>query len=118
MGVENYEGCKFSGSFRSKLPLVETGGFVLRTKAVKQRKHESADVSFCEPMRSTGFSKQTIIESFPEEQRESLIEIVKCRLVEERRNQLAQDIIEAREEFRRGEIKRGTVDDLMCEIPE
>lgn len=59
-----------------------------------------------------------IIESFPEEQRESLIEIVKCRLVEERRNQLAQGIKEAREEFRRGEVKRGTVDDLMRELSE
>ena len=59
-----------------------------------------------------------IIESFPEEQRESLIEIVKCRLVEERRDQLAQGIKEAREEFRRGEVKRGTVDDLMRELPE
>ena len=44
-----------------------------------------------------------IIESFPEEQRESLVEIVKYRLVEERRNRLAQSIKEAREEFRRGE---------------
>ena len=59
-----------------------------------------------------------IIESFPEEQRESLIEIVKCRLVEERRDQLAQGIKEAREEFRRGEVKSGTVDDLMRELPE
>ncbi len=59
-----------------------------------------------------------IIESFPEEQRESLIEIVKCRLVEERRNQLAQGIKEAKEEFKRGEVKRGTVDDLMRELPE
>ena len=43
---------------------------------------------------------------------------MKYRLVEERRNQLAQGIKEAREEFRRGEVKRGTVDDLMREIPE
>ena len=59
-----------------------------------------------------------IIESFPEEQRESHIEIVKCRLVEERRNQLAQGIKEAKEEFKRGEVKRGTVDDLMRELSE
>ena len=43
---------------------------------------------------------------------------MKYRLVEERRNQLAQGIKEAREEFRRGEVKRGTVDDLMRELPE
>ena len=57
-----------------------------------------------------------IIESFPEDQRESLINIVKRRLLEERRNQLARSIEEAREELRRGEVKKGTVDDLMSEF--
>ena len=59
-----------------------------------------------------------IIESFPEDQRESLIDIVKRRVLEERRNQFARSIEEAREELRRGEIKKGTVDDLMSEFPE
>jgi U3 small nucleolar ribonucleoprotein component len=36
-----------------------------------------------------------IIESLPEEQRESLIDIVKRRLIEERRDRLAQRIGEA-----------------------
>lgn len=57
-----------------------------------------------------------IIESLPEEQRESLIDIVKRRLIEERRDRLAQSIKEARDEYKRGEIKRGTVDDLMREL--
>jgi len=57
-----------------------------------------------------------IIESFPEEQRESLIEIVKYRLVEERRDRLVRSIQEAREEFSRGEFKRGTVDELLREL--
>jgi hypothetical protein len=57
------------------------------------------------------------IESLPEEQRESLIDIVKRRLIEERRERLAQRIGEAREEYKRGEIKKGTVDDLMRELP-
>ena len=35
----------------------ETGGFVLPGR-VKQRKHESADVSFCDSVQSTGYSKQ------------------------------------------------------------
>jgi ribosome recycling factor len=59
-----------------------------------------------------------IIESFPEDQRESIIEIVKRRLTEERREQLAQIIKEAREEYARGEVRRGTVDDLIREISE
>ena len=57
-----------------------------------------------------------IIESFPEEQRESIVEIVKYRLTEERRERLAQTVKEAREEYARGEVKRGTVDDLIREI--
>jgi len=59
-----------------------------------------------------------IIESLPEDQRESLIEIVRHRLIEERRDGLAQSIREAKEEYNRGEIKRGTVDDLMSELSE
>jgi len=59
-----------------------------------------------------------IIESFSEEQRESIVEIVKLRLVEARRDRLAQSIKEAREEYRRGEVRSGTVEDLMSEISE
>ena len=57
-----------------------------------------------------------IIESFPEEQKESIIEILKRRLTEDRRERLAQTVKEAREEYARGEVRRGTVDDLMLEI--
>jgi len=59
-----------------------------------------------------------IIETLPEEQRESIIEIVRHRLIEERRERLAQTIREAREEYNRGEVNQGTVDDLMHELSE
>lgn len=68
-------------------------------------------------MRTRTFDEALeIIESFSEEQRESMIEIVKRRLTEERRERLAQTVKEAREEYARGEIRKGTVDDLMREI--
>jgi hypothetical protein len=57
-----------------------------------------------------------IIESFPDEQKESIIEIVKRRLIEERRERLVQTVNEAREEYARGEVRQGTVDDFMHEI--
>jgi len=57
-----------------------------------------------------------IIESLPEDQRESLLEIVKHRLIEERRDRLARSIKEARGEYKRGEFKRGTVEDLMRDL--
>ena len=51
-------------------------------------------------MKTTTFDETLeIIESFPEEQRESIIEIVKRRLTEERRERLAQTVKEAREEY-------------------
>ena len=57
-----------------------------------------------------------IIESLPEDQRESLIEIVKHRLIEERRNRLARSIKEARQDYRQGKVKRGSVDDLIRDL--
>jgi hypothetical protein len=57
-----------------------------------------------------------IIESLPEDQKESIIEIVKHRLIEDRRDLLVQNIKEAREEYSRGETRRGTVDDFIREI--
>jgi len=57
-----------------------------------------------------------LIESLPEEERWSLIEIVRRRLAEERRDEIAKSIREAREQYARGEVKRGTVDDLLREL--
>lgn len=57
-----------------------------------------------------------IVESLPEEQRESLMDIVKRRLMEDRRDRLAQSIKGAKEEYKRGKIRKGTVDDLMNEL--
>ena len=65
------------------------------------------------PIKDEAFD---IIESFPEDQRDSIVEIVKRRLTEERREQLAQTIKEAREEYARGEVRRGTVEDLIREV--
>lgn len=58
-----------------------------------------------------------IIESLPEYQQEDLIDIIRHRLTEQRRQQLASNIKEARAEYARGEIKKGTVDDLIKECP-
>lgn len=57
-----------------------------------------------------------IIETLPEEQRECIIEIVRNRLIEARRNRLARSIKRAKREYAKGKVKRGTVDDLMQEL--
>ena len=54
-----------------------------------------------------------IVESLPEYQQKTLIDIIQKRLIERKRELLAESIKEAREEYARGGIKRGTVDDLM-----
>lgn len=58
------------------------------------------------------------VESLPEYQQEDLIEILRHRLIERRREILSDNICEAREEYDRGEVRRGTVEDLMKEISE
>jgi len=57
-----------------------------------------------------------VIETLPEEQRESLIDIIRRRMVEERRDQMALNIKKARVEYKQGKVKRGTVDDMMDEL--
>jgi len=52
------------------------------------------------------------------EEQEMLLEIVHRRLIEQRRSELAGEIAAAREAYRRGEIRRGTVEDLMAELAE
>ena len=59
-----------------------------------------------------------VVESLPEYQQEDLIDIIRHRLLDQRRELLAKNIREAREEYARGEVKRGSVDDLMKELSE
>ena len=59
-----------------------------------------------------------IIESLPEYQQEDIIKIIRQRLIESRRELLAGNIEEARAEYARGEVEKGTVDDLMRDISE
>ena len=59
-----------------------------------------------------------IVESLPEYQQEDLINIIQRRRLERRRELLAERIKEARAEYARGEITRGTVDDLMKGLAE
>ena len=59
-----------------------------------------------------------VIESLPEYQQESLIDVIQHRLIEHRRELLAENIKEARKEFARGEVEKGTAIDLMRELSE
>jgi hypothetical protein len=57
-----------------------------------------------------------IIESLPEYQQENLIDIIKHRLIEQRRDSIAENIKIAREEYAAGKVYTGSVNDIMKEI--
>ena len=57
-----------------------------------------------------------IVESLPEPQQDELLEIMRRRRRERRRDALADRIAEARSEYDRGDVSRGTVDELMREL--
>jgi hypothetical protein len=56
------------------------------------------------------------VEALPPHDQELLIDIIRRRLIQQRRDELAADIAEARNAYRRGEVRRGKVADLMEEL--
>lgn len=54
-----------------------------------------------------------IVESLPGPQRDELVEIVRRRRDDERREALVRSVAVAEEELAKGEVERGTVDDLL-----
>lgn len=59
-----------------------------------------------------------VVESLPDYQQEDLIEIIRKRRLERRRETLVENIKEAQAEYARGEFTRGSADALMREIGE
>ena len=59
-----------------------------------------------------------MVETLPDSLQDELVEIVRRRRLERRRVALAGRIAEARAEYDRGEVRRGSVDDLLRELSE
>jgi len=59
-----------------------------------------------------------MVETLPPDDQALLIEIIHQRLVQNRRTELAAEIAEARDAYRRGETRSSTVADLMKELTE
>ena len=57
-----------------------------------------------------------IVETLPDSLQDELIEIIRRRRLEQRRIGLANRIAEARAEYDRGEVRRGTVEDLHLQL--
>lgn len=53
------------------------------------------------------------VERLPPDDQAALIEIIRRRLLDLRRTELAQEISEAREDLQKGNVRRGSVPDPM-----
>lgn len=58
------------------------------------------------------------VEALSVEDQEALIDLVRRRLVERRRTEIAANIAKSKEEYQAGRVLRGTVDELMAELTE
>jgi predicted RNase H-like HicB family nuclease len=57
-----------------------------------------------------------LIETLPGEQQETLIDIIKRRLIDLRRTELAVSIKETRTDYKKGNVKSGSVGDIMKDL--
>lgn len=57
-----------------------------------------------------------IVESLPDDEQEHLVKIVNNRLKQKQRQELLDAVKESREAFIKGDVKSGTVEDLMAEL--
>ena len=56
------------------------------------------------------------VESLPPEQQEDLLDVLRRRLIDSRREAMAQIIKDARTDYAGGNVKRGTVADLLKDL--
>jgi hypothetical protein len=70
-------------------------------------------------LRSSDFQQAIdAVEQLSAEEQAMLIEIVRRHLIEERRSEIAAEISASRTAFERGDVHRGTAEDLMKELAE
>ena len=58
------------------------------------------------------------VESMPLDDQSMLIELINMLILEKRRADLFYEVKEARDAFKRGEVKRGTIEDLLKDLKE
>jgi len=56
------------------------------------------------------------VESMPLEDQSMLVELINKRIIEKRRAELVAEVQDARSALKRGEVKRGTFEDLMKDL--
>ena len=69
------------------------------------------------PTKESPFQKAlATIEALPSHQQVDLVEVMRRRLAESRRDEIAANIREAKADFRKGQVKKGTLPDLMKDL--
>ena len=56
------------------------------------------------------------VEALPLDDREILMDIINRRIIEQRREELVADMEESLQAYRKGEVRIGTVDDLLRDL--
>ena len=59
-----------------------------------------------------------IVEALEPEEQAILLNVISKRLAQQRRNELIEDIAQARNDYQKGNVKRGSIADLMAELDE
>lgn len=59
-----------------------------------------------------------VVETLPLDDQELLVDLVRQRVADKRRAEIAASIAETRAEYKAGTVKRGTAADLMAELDE
>ena len=57
-----------------------------------------------------------LVEAMSEDEQQTLFHIIHQRRIERRRDEIAANIIQAKEEYQRGTVVRGTAEDIMTEL--
>ncbi len=59
-----------------------------------------------------------VVEALEPEEQEILVNIVSRRLSQQRRNELINEVAQAKSDYEQGKVRRGSVADLMSELDE
>jgi hypothetical protein len=59
-----------------------------------------------------------VVEALDPEEQAILVDVISKRLSLERRNELLKEVVQARDDYQQGNVKRGSVADLMGELDE
>ena len=59
-----------------------------------------------------------VVEALEPEEQAILLNVISKRLAQQRRNELIEDVAQARDDYRHGNVKRGSIADLMAELDE